>query len=157
MAGSSSSLNRTPEKRNRIPYCALRSRFTATTSSIANSESPRDYKDRAPHTFWVAPWLIQRKRCGCRRDRNRGERNRAPPPCSGAPARALLRHAAMGRTMDLPGRSRAPTSPCRHHARTSSAKRRSHGPPSIHTLSLPRPGWATGDRGVLLSAAAAPW
>jgi hypothetical protein len=31
--------------------------------------------------------------CHRRRDRNRGERNRAPPPSSGAPARALLRHA----------------------------------------------------------------
>jgi hypothetical protein len=30
-----------------------------------------------------------------------------PPPSSGALARALLRHAALGTTMDLPGRSRA--------------------------------------------------
>jgi hypothetical protein len=65
--------------------------------------------------------------CHRRHDRNRGERNRAPPPSSGAPARALLRHAAMGMTMDLPGRSRAPTSPCRHHARTSSAVAWSRG------------------------------
>jgi hypothetical protein len=76
------------ELRNRRRYFAVgtypllcpllrRPRISAASSgnqSIANSESPRDYKDQAPHTFWATPWLIQRKGCGCW-----SNRRRAPP------------------------------------------------------------------------------
>ena len=56
--------------------------------------------------------------CGADAEAGRAEirRRRAGEPL----ARVLLRHAALGTTMDLLGRAHAPTSPCRHHARTSS-------------------------------------